>query len=65
MAIFKGSLKPGDPLLRTNFLIMHPTPYSPGGKKPGTNSSEAEAEAADPEAEPKPARPSGHYRPKK
>jgi hypothetical protein len=38
MAIFRGPLKPDDPLYRTSFLIMHPKPYNPGGKKPGTNS---------------------------
>jgi hypothetical protein len=38
MAIFKGRLKPDDPLWRTGFLIMHPQPYSPGEKKPEIDS---------------------------
>ena len=36
MAIFRGPLKPDDPLLRKIFLIMHPNPFNPGGGKPGT-----------------------------
>jgi hypothetical protein len=36
MATFRGRLKPDDPIWRTGFLIMHPKPFSPGGKKPGT-----------------------------
>jgi hypothetical protein len=51
MAIFRGPLKPDDPLYRTGFLIMHPRPYSPGGKKPGTNfAGGAEARPKKPEA---------------
>jgi hypothetical protein len=52
MVTFRGSLKPDDPLLRTNFLIFHPTPYNPGGEKPGTD-TQAEPPKDDQPPQPK------------
>jgi hypothetical protein len=55
MAIFEGPLKPDDPIRRKGFLIFHPTPYNPGGEKPGTASSPAKGE--EPPQKPKAPRP--------